>query len=358
MLVDFSRESPDEVRSRLDKGWHGATISKEWEKYPDFRTPFNVSWENHRQAREWAYRHLLHRPTFAVDGSQIRPSPDQPLFPVGIVQIGWFENRHTPDGDYIKDNEIEVLPPNRLQQEKETSYSPSYSQAVDLIRTRMEMARIRRYIEEIPSDCSHKPMIFYDGPLLLSFAERLKETKQEYIAELMRLLNISAEKRVPIIGFTAHSRAFDVIRMLGTYYRERIDPSAVYDAQLLGPLLKIGERTPIMISRRMGIQQEYHKNWQNNIGFFYLKMSNRSLPSRIEFPLWMYEEGFSDAVNIIRGEIIVGSGYPYCLETADAASVITHQDQELFFRLLQSFAGKNGWDWSKSAKMTSKRRRR
>ena len=63
-------------------------------------------------------------------------------------------------------------------------------------------------------------------------------------------------------------------------------------------------------------------------------------------------------VDIVRAECVVGNGYPYAVETADAVAVITMQDRERFYRLLQEFAEKEGLPLRFSRKSVSKQGRR
>jgi NurA domain len=351
-LEQFKAESFEVVMNRLGDAWDGAAPTAEWRQYPDFRVPFESAWVNHEQAREWAHRHILGQTTFAVDGSQIKAARDYSL-PVAMVQIGWFENQHTPQGRYEKDSRLEVIPPHQLYVRGEVS-----DQAVDLIRTRLELGRIAEYIEQ-RAGSEPAPIIFYDGPLLLSFAERLRETKSEYIRELMRVLNLAGAARLPIIGYIDSSQAHDLVEMLARFYQLDLSGSGLSDGALLRESLRMGERTPVMLSRRPGIQQEYAEPWRTELAFVYLKMSEQAMPARIEFPLWMYREGLLErALDIIRAEVIIGNGYPYCIETADVTALLTQQDRDYFYRIFQAFMEKHGWDWQLRSKTRSKQRRR
>ena len=55
---------------------------------------------------------------------------------------------------------------------------------------------------------------------------------------------------------------------------------------------------------------------------------------------------------------MVGLGYPYAIEAADAAAVITSRDREVFLKTLQEFAEGSGLKFDVSGKATSKGRRR
>jgi hypothetical protein len=79
----------------------------------------------------------------------------------------------------------------------------------------------------------------------------------------------------------------------------------------------------------------------------------------LDIPRWVLEEGEMEHVmDVVRAECVVGNGYPYALETADAVSVITNRDRERFYRMLQEFAEKKDLPLRFSRKATSKRVRR
>jgi hypothetical protein len=94
--------------------------------------------------------------------------------------------------------------------------------------------------------------------------------------------------------------------------------------------------------------------------FTYLKTTADGAPARLEFPRWLAEDAteLQRVLNLVRAECIVGNGYPYALETADAVSVISIQDRERFYAAFQQFAEKEGLMLRYSRKALSKRMRR
>jgi NurA domain len=79
----------------------------------------------------------------------------------------------------------------------------------------------------------------------------------------------------------------------------------------------------------------------------------------LEIPLWIQEQGLLDEViDLIRAEVIVGNGYPYVLESADAAAVITSRDRDAFYAIFQKFAEEQSLQLKISQKAVSKNRRR
>jgi hypothetical protein len=56
--------------------------------------------------------------------------------------------------------------------------------------------------------------------------------------------------------------------------------------------------------------------------------------------------------------LIIGSGYPYAIETADQTAVLKTEDRQIFYRLLQDWADEEELNLRLSRKMVSKVRRR
>jgi hypothetical protein len=54
----------------------------------------------------------------------------------------------------------------------------------------------------------------------------------------------------------------------------------------------------------------------------------------------------------------LGNGYPYAVETADEAAVMTARDREQFLRVMEDFAAEHRLDFRLSRKPASKARRR
>jgi hypothetical protein len=55
---------------------------------------------------------------------------------------------------------------------------------------------------------------------------------------------------------------------------------------------------------------------------------------------------------------VVGGGYPYAVETADALAVISHADRERFYSLFEQFAQQSGLALVQARKAASKGSRR
>jgi hypothetical protein len=101
------------------------------------------------------------------------------------------------------------------------------------------------------------------------------------------------------------------------------------------------------------------EKYYGRVCLLYLKTTADGPPARLDVPRWLLEAGQLDRVlDVVRAESVVGNGYPYAVETADAVAVITAQDRERFYRAFQEFAEKEGLPLRFSRKATSKQGRR
>jgi hypothetical protein len=76
-------------------------------------------------------------------------------------------------------------------------------------------------------------------------------------------------------------------------------------------------------------------------------------------PRWVLDGGLLDhVVDVVRAEILVGTGYPYALETADVTALLTAQDRLAFYDMAARFAQDHGLAVTLPGKTASKARRR
>lgn len=344
----------------------GALPTAEFDAARDLRVPFDVRFSNHEEARAWACEVLLNHPTFAADGSQILPVKDFSV-PVAAIQVAWFENRHTRDGRYTKDADFEVLAPDELLIEYNGERVIS-EQAVNLRRFELEVATLCRLMRQAAEDgeaARKLPLALFDSSLVISFADRLQQDfRTAYINLVLELLRCSRETGVPVVGYVDTSYARDLTNLLA-HCCGLAETEKIYDAQLVGGLLRWGDRTPLFVCARgsadkkqQGVLESFHE-YRRGIGFTYLKTNSFAPPARLDIPLWVYEQGLLDEViDLVRAEVVVGNGYPYVIETADAAAVITARDREAFYAIFRRFAEEQGVDLRVSQKAVSKTRRR
>jgi hypothetical protein len=101
------------------------------------------------------------------------------------------------------------------------------------------------------------------------------------------------------------------------------------------------------------------RKYYDRVCFIYLKTTANRAPARLDLPRWLVEsDELERTLNVVRAECVVGNGYPYAVETADAVAVITMQDRERFYRVFQEFAEKKSLPLRFSRKAVSKKGRR
>ncbi len=326
-------------------------------KYPNWVVPSKLKWTNREKSLEWVRDRLTDITTFAVDGSQIFPTKDVSP-PIALVQVGWFENPHSNEGTYDKNVRLSIMTPAELQVQRN---GRSLDRQVSMRRFEMEVERVIEFIEGYAgrSDC----LVFFDGSLVATFAEAFDlECRAFYAQQYVNLLRASEKYRVPLVGYIDTSHACDIIQTLQCL--ESVpETTTLNDSQLLASGMQWGDRTPLFLCDRpgdawgQGILAEYEEH-ATRITFTYLK-ANDNPPVRLEFPRWMYEAGLLEvALDYVRGEIIIGNGYPYVIETADQVAVLQAEDRQLFYRLLQDWAEKSEINFRFSRKMVSKLLRR
>lgn len=350
--------SRDELIARLGEAEAPGALPAEDR---DLVIPFGHEWGNREEARAWGLETLLGRTTFSADGSQILPSKDFSV-PVAAVQVGWFENPHTPGGKYTKDAAFEILSPAEVMVRTGGATEIS-EQMVHMRRYGLEVGVIKNFMNGVASrgfDKEKPPVVFFDSLLVISFAELLPdEQRGRYVAEIVSLLCTSKQTGVPVIGYVDTSFARDLINMLQAVFSDMPDAQKVHDALLLAPRMKWGDRTALFRCARRGILDSYGDEWRRDVGFLYLKTSGDAPPSRLDVPMWVYERGLLDyVVDTARGEVIVGNGYPYVIEAADQTAVIDARDREMFYAIFQEFAEREQLNLSLARKAISKAHRR
>jgi hypothetical protein len=351
-----------EVEARFDEAeilWPGALPTDEQDRLHDTLVSLGQGWTSHEEARIWAREILFNTPTFAVDGSQISPSRDFSV-PVGAVQVGWFENPHTPGGQYVKDLAFEVLAPGELAEEADDNGGSEFPDwHVNLRRFQMECRAVVEYIQA-HAGAEPAPLCFFDGSLVVSFAHHMRPNlRRAYVDAVTAMLHTSQTSRVPLVGYIATSFARDLVAMLAPLYRLPPAPR-LSDGALLRPRMQWGDRCQVYLCARDDKVLPDYGPQARQVCFTYLKTTADGAPARLEFPRWLIEdeEELERVLNLVRAECIVGNGYPYALETADAVAVISLQDRERFYATFQQFAEKEGLALRYSRKALSKRVRR
>jgi len=351
----------------------GALPTAEFDAAAGLRVEFPHKWKNHQEAREWAFDALLDHPTFAVDGSQIRPDDDFSI-PIAAVQVAWFENRHTVDGRYVKDARFEVLTPEDLTVEFGDDRVISELQ-VNLRRFELEIESLCASMKKLSEpgeklsaaggDAAKLAVAFFDSSLVISFADRLQgEAQERHVRAMLELLRTSEKTGVPVVGYVDGSRSRDLVHMVASLFKLN-DAEKIHDAWLVASRLTWGARTPMFVCARGGADRkqqgvlEMFEEYRRGVGFVYLKTSATAPPARLEIPLWVLERGLLDQViDLVIAEVVVGNGYPYVIQSADAAAVINSRDRDAFYAIFQRFAREQEIGLRISEKTASKSRRR
>ena len=361
-LLDlFLRLSADEVMARVaarEQEWPGALPTAELDAAADLCVPFAERWANHTEARRWAMTVLQDRPAAAVDGSQIPPSKDFSV-PLGAVQIGWYVNHHAPGGKYEKDLYFEVLPPQELDDDGGDGDFPDWR--VNQRRFVLECQYLVKLIERFAqAPAPARPLCFFDGSFIISFAGQIRpERAGPYLDAVQALLAASQARATPLVGFVDSSGSRDVVQLVNT----AVGPPfmSMSDGALLSVLLpNWGDRSPFFTCARNDTLSNTGKAaFYKDVAFCYIRLSAERPPARIELPRWLFDSGQAEAiVDRVRAECVVGNGYPYVIETADAVAVLKQADRDHFYALFQQFAEKQGLPFQTTRKRLSKQARR
>ena len=317
---------------------------------------FTERWETARDARDWALERLQGVPTVAVDGSQIAASKEFAV-PVSLVQVSWFENYHNPDRPYVKDVRNEIVTVNDGGGEVE-----EYVFAESTLNRTRFVLEMQTAVERVNALPAHPPpLVFIDGSFVLSFAGRMPpSTRDAYLNARFDLIDASSERSIPVVGFVDRSFASDLVSMLRTLFD--LPPAAIVDADFLTERLAPFDRTIAFECARGDVLPLYEATrtgYAHELLFVYLQTGQGRLPTRVDFPRWILDAGLLDhVIDVVRAEAVVGSGYPYALETADATAVLSTEDRMAFYRMFHQFADASGLSASLPAKSTSKARRR
>jgi hypothetical protein len=267
-------------------------------------------------------------------------------------------NPHAADRDYIKSISFEVLPPDELGDDGDSPEGfPDWR--VNLQRFVGECERLAQWMAQF-RDAARKPVCFFDGSLILSFVQQMRpERQRRYVQAMTELLAASETTRVPLVGYIDTSLASDLISMLISLTGRR-GSRDMSDGALIRSRMAWGDRSTAWIcARRDQVELSDQDKYYEDVVFVYLKTTTDGLPARLDLPRWILEDGQLDhVVDVVRAECVVGNGYPYAVEAADAVAVITQQDRERFYRILQEFAQRRDLPLRFRRKAVSKRGRR
>lgn len=355
-----SMEALETTLSDLGIAWPGSRPTPEFDRAEQLCIPFSQQWRDHRESRTWAFNVLLNRPVLAVDGSQIAPSKDV-WPPVAAIQIGWFINEHRAGGSYTKDLLFDVLAPDELEEDADgNSDSGFLNQQVNRLRFVRECEKLCELMAQYAdAEPTAKPLCFFDGSFVISFAGKLADAAP-YTRAVQQLLDCSERYAVPLVGFVDRSFSHDMITLIETV-QNAPGSIPISDANLLSPYLpRWGDRSPLFVCARADELSRWGKaDFYADVVFTYARLTADHPPARIEMPRWVLAAGRADEIlDLVRAECVVGSGYPYAVETADAVAVISQQDRQRFYAYYQQILQETGMNLQQTRKTTSKQNRR
>ncbi|MDT5159285.1 MAG: hypothetical protein QOH51_3642 [Acidobacteriota bacterium] len=370
-LRSLAGRTADEVRR--ESGALAARVafpSDELDRAGSAVVPFLESWRSHEEGRRWALEQLRGRVTFAADGSQVFPGREASV-PVAAVQVASFENPHSAEGSYFKDVHFEIVTPEQLLGSRRGFDSPE--QVVGLRRFEIEARAVCDFLERRRgwrARGERMPLAFFDNTLLIASLRKGADVQfsKRMADALAELIMLSRDAEVPVVGYVDQSYAHDISGLLCALYKDLPETNA-YDAQILRagvgdaqpPLLeKWGDRTIFWHCQRPNLSERFFdESGAPLVGFVYLQTTTDGHPARLDIPAWIHEAGLVEEVlDAVRAECVVGNGYPYAIETADEAAVMTARDRQQFLRVVQDFAAEHSLDFRISRKAQSKGRRR
>ncbi len=388
---DVEKEIPIEALQETAEGAfpveEGAYFNRE---LPGPVQESSISLDGEKGLKKWGRRILEGRAVAAVDGSQIYPS-EESLFSFGVVNTAWFINHHTAgEGGYESRNDPRIV----LSSAGEDFVDDA---VVNFTRTLEEIRKTREIVERLSGTGTDEtcrrnpvPLVFFDGSLILSFAEHITDHRKEaLVSAVCELLQTSERCAVPVCGYIDISRAKDLVRMLsdfpascppgndtdasrsqnprrtiaGNFPHETKGegsrsppPRGIFDAAVLNRIMVQMSRTAAFVSCRKGILDEYGE-FSRKVCFCYAKL-NQGLPVRLEFPRWIADAGLTDElVGICAAQGMAGGEYPYALKRAHDMAVVREADRQRFMRMFASLARETGIGGTLSAKTMAKNRK-
>ncbi|MEJ7618567.1 MAG: DNA double-strand break repair nuclease NurA, partial [Pyrinomonadaceae bacterium] len=258
----------------------GALLSAEFENLVSALVPFKERWRSHEESRRWAIEVLRDRTTFAADGSQFLPGRDVSL-PTAAVQIAFFENPHASAGVYRKEARLFVVTPRELLE----GYGDAHWTAESVVGFRRFEEETRALAEFIEMQRGwgargeKAPIGFFDGTLLISYSGSRNPLQTKYIEAVVKLVRLSREAQVPVVGFIDQSYARDIVNFVCSLSTS-VGGSSIYDAQMLrakgegsDPLINSwGDRTAFFLCAREGLKDAFSdEHGEPLVGFIYLQ---------------------------------------------------------------------------------------
>jgi hypothetical protein len=213
--------------------------------------------------------------------------------------------------------------------------------------------------------------VFYDGPLVPSFANNFEpEVRDRYRETMARALAASKRHAVPVVGYTTGSERASLARLLRRIDDGLTSEPLVTDGRIVEGLAdNWGDRSPLFVNRTIdadidagsGLAATYagrEYEFGDRVLFTYLDGGDTT--DRVEVPRWVLDADLAEHVlDVVRAEAAVGRGYPELLQQADANAVLGAGAKREFLALVQRFAEEHDLpvDWNRKALSKQRRRR-
>lgn len=293
---------------------------------------YDRTWEDRETAVKWIDEILSNKAVAASDGSQIYPQKEM-FIAIAVIQSGMVLNRHGSK-DYENRTRIKLLSPDDLGQE---GMLPKHrDEIVDAFRFEMECESLGQMLR-VEKDVT----ALLDGSLVLSHIQSAKnEARQAYLRAVTNLLETAEETKKMLGAFIDLSKSTDLVSML-SHLMGKEKRSRVWDVKLLKGTMKWGDRTKAFVcdrDDRWGKGKsalDMYGQFRDSIGFFYIQLNNET-PARVEFPVWIWQEGrLEDLADIIRAEVLIKGDYPDILYRAHNLAVINQREKKIFLNMIK-----------------------
>ncbi len=251
-------------------------------------------------------------------------------------------------------------------------------QLLGVKRTIEECRILTELAEEVESNLSTVALL--DGSLILwgligqSYPDfvidiLLKKGLLEYLGKLRHL---AQTRQLALASYISFPRSTDVVNVLRLaicpyqpadcdhYCADKFGEkgcdkvAGLLDRELFDCLLATGERSAVFVSRSSIVREHYG---EHRVYFFYLKIGEEV--ARLEVPQWIAKDkGLLDLLHsVVLDQCRRGEGYPVALSEAHEKAVITAQDREQFWQLVEKTLVMEERLLRTSAKSWSKRTR-
>lgn len=316
-----------------------------------------------RAEQAWCEETLRGKFVLSVDGSQIYPEGHL-RFACAVVNVGSVSYLYTEPVRYSGLSRPRLLVADDLVSSDGGSVQHMLSkQTLDLERQKSE---VQHASELLKTAKPRETFLFMDSPLIYSFLGPIRHlvprtSFASVIETLLRLLELCDQKHVYVIGYLAAPRSAHWVNSLRyTVLCDRIPTACrqcitdckglsivacypligITDASIYGSVLAPGQRSSSFTVQEKIL--DYYKSetcdYREKISAMYIKLAGGEVV-RLEFPFydWMTDEDLERIHSVTLAQSILGFGYPYVLIRAHEKAVITMQEREGFYDILDRY---------------------